>query len=956
MYNIAPCINFRYEKHMVSTAKIFSHPNDKKLRARVKLFGNLLGNVIKKLAGVHVYDAVEKLRKGYISLRKIDNPKKRAQLMKFIESLDADTLTQVVRAFSIYFSLINIAEEDYQHLQRREQIFNGKSLWLGSFDDTLEQFRLDGMDASHVQDLLDQLAYIPVFTAHPTESKRRSVMNALRRIFLLNDKLNDSRIGKIQRKELSDELETEIQQLWRTNEVREHKPQVRDEIKNGMYYFRTSLFNAVPQLYRNLERKINKHYPNNSITVPSFLRFGSWIGGDRDGNPFVKPDTTAMALRMQTQVILQEYIYRVVEVNKQLTHSVDLCTPTRSFMDSLEADENIRFEVYAASPNAFSNAPYRRKLSFMHYRLQQNLAQVNARLAGQNLAESKTDFAQAYPSEKEFINDLMLIRNSLISHNDENIANGDLKDLIRVAETFGFFLLKLDIRQESTRHSDAVADIIKQIAKAPDYNELDETARQKLLSKYIENPPVFTLDKKQLDELNRETLDVFELIANMRSEISPRAFGNYVISMTHAASHVLEVMWLATLTGLSGEDDNGETFCNIHISPLFETIEDLEHIESVLKTLFENPVYSKLLKASGNLQEAMLGYSDSCKDGGIMASSWNLYDAQQKVIRLTDAFDIDCRLFHGRGGTIGRGGGPTHDAILSQPEGTVHGQIKFTEQGEVLSYKYSNQETAIYELTMGVSGLMKASRSIVTEKAEPAQSNYLQTMQQLTKVGEDSYRDLTDRTEGFLDYFYETTPVTEIGLMNIGSRPSHRKANRSKTSIRAIPWVFGWAQSRTTLPAWYGIGSALTQFIDGKEENLQLLQEMNANWPYFKAMLNNTQMALLKADMSTAREYSELCEDKDTEQRVSKKIFDEYKRTVENILTITGNPQLLADSPTLALSLQRRDPYLDPLSHIQILMLKRYRNEQATENEQDTWINPLLRTISAVAAGMRNTG
>ena len=938
---------------MGKTAKKLNQPNDKKLRARVKLFGNLLGNVIKNLAGSHVYDAVEKLRKGYISLRKEDNPKKRAQLMKFIESLDADTLTQVVRAFSIYFSLINIAEEDYQHLQRREQVFNGKSLWTGSFDQTLEQFRLDGFDASQIQDLLDQMTYIPVFTAHPTESKRRSVMNALRRIFLLNDRLNAQRLSKVEREELTADLETEIQQLWRTNEVREHKPQVRDEIKNGLYYFRTSLFNAVPHIYRNMERKINKHYPDSNITVPSFLRFGSWIGGDRDGNPFVKPETTAMSLRMSTQVILQEYIYRVIELNKQLTHSIDMCTPTKSFMDSLESDENIRFEVYAASPNAFSNAPYRRKLSFMHYRLQHNLAQVNARLAG----ESGEGFNQAYPSEKEFINDLQLIRSSLISHSDENIANGDLKDLIRTAETFGFFLLKLDIRQESTRHTDAVAEIIKQISGAPDYKELSEEERQQLLSDYIENPPALSLDRKQLHEDNRETLEVFELVFKMRHEISPRAFGNYVISMTHAASHVMEVMWLAQLAGLAGKDENGETFCKIRISPLFETIEDLEHIESVLRALFKNPVYNNLLKASGNLQEAMLGYSDSCKDGGIMASSWNLYDAQQKVIRLTDEFKIDCRLFHGRGGTIGRGGGPTHDAIMSQPEGTVHGQIKFTEQGEVLSYKYSNQETAIYELTMGVSGLMTASRSIVEGSKPPsAKENYLQAMQSLTKDGEETYRDLTDNTEGFLDYFYETTPVTEIGLMNIGSRPSHRKANRSKASIRAIPWVFGWAQSRTTLPAWYGIGSALDNFIDGKEENLKLLQEMYANWPYFKAMMNNTQMALLKSDMSTAKEYSELCVDKDIEKIVFSKIFKEHERTVENILAITCSKEILEDSPSLALSLKRRDPYLDPLSHIQILMLKRFRDEQATENEQDIWLNPLLRTISAVAAGMRNTG
>ena len=415
-------------------------------------------------------------------------------------------------------------------------------------------------------------------------------------------------------------------------------------------------------------------------------------------------------------------------------------------------------------------------------------------------------------------------------------------------------------------------------------------------------------------------------------------------------------LWLAHLAGLAGKDENGETFCKIRISPLFETIEDLEHIEYVLRALFKNPVYSNLLKASGNLQEAMLGYSDSCKDGGIMASSWNLYDAQQKVIRLTTEFNIDCRLFHGRGGTIGRGGGPTHDAIMSQPEGTVHGQIKFTEQGEVLSYKYSNQETAIYELTMGVSGLMTASRSIVEGKTPVAKEDFLQTMQALTKDGEKTYRDLTDNTEGFLDYFYETTPVTEIGLMNIGSRPSHRKANRSKASIRAIPWVFGWAQSRTTLPAWYGIGTALANFIEASEGNLKVLQDMNANWPYFKAMISNTQMALLKSDMSTAKEYSELCEDKTMEKLIFDKIFTEHERTVDNIKAITCSEEILADSPSLALSLKRRDPYLDPLSHIQILMLKRFRDEQATESEQDTWLNPLLRTISAVAAGMRNTG
>lgn len=939
---------------MNSVPITLTQPHDKELRSRVKLLGNLLGNIILNLAGVQVYDAVEKLRTGYIALRQEDNPRQRAQLMKLIESLDVDTLTQVIRAFSIYFSLVNIAEEDFQHQERYRTIRNNKPLWTGSFDATLNKFKQQGMGAIQVQSLLHQLAYMPVFTAHPTESKRRSMMNALRRIFVVNDKLNDYRLSKSQRDEILLELETEIQILWRSNEVREYKPQVMDEIKHGLYFFRTSLFEAVPAVYRNLERKLTKYYPQDRITVPSFLRFGSWIGGDRDGNPFVKPETTATAMRVQSRVIIEEYLHRLNELTRQLTHASDMCVPSKHFLDSLTADENLRFDVFADSPGAYTSAPYRRKLSFMHYRMTQNLTIVRA-LMNDKIAEG---VQHAYPSEKEFLNDLILIRNSLISHGDHNIADGALKDLIRLTETFGFYLMKLDVRQESTRHTDAVADIIRQIKKAPDYNSLNEAERLQLLTDYLNDPPQFALDKRQLSELNRETLEVFELMARMQKEISDQAFDHYVISMTHAASHVMEVMWLGSLAGLAGIDHTGEWACNLRIAPLFETIEDLAHIEIVLKALLDNEVYSSLLKASGNQQEVMLGYSDSCKDGGILASSWNLYEAQQKVIALARTHNINCRLFHGRGGTVGRGGGPTYDSILSQPEDTVHGQIKFTEQGEVLSYKYSNVETATYEITMGVSGLMLASRSLVTQQPTKAKKEYIKTMQELTAVGETTYRNLTDHTPGFLDYFYEATPVVEIGLLNFGSRPSHRKkADRSKTSVRAIPWVFGWAQSRITLPAWYGIGSALEHHIRQDEEKLKLLQRMYKGWPYFHSLLNNTQMALTKADMATAREYTELCEDKALGEKIFRMINEEYERTVKHILAISGSDLLLQDTPALALSIGRRDPYLDPLSHIQILLLKRYRAMREKESdEHNIWLNPLLRAINAVAQGMRNTG
>ena len=928
---------------------------DKQLRARVKLFGTLLGNVLLSNAGAKVYDAVEKLRIGFIELHKEEDAQKRAHLMTLIASLDEETLTQVVRAFSTYFSLVNVAEEASQLQQRRRQMRNGDDLWVGSFDSALRDFIDMDMSAERLQTLLDRLTYIPVITAHPTEAKRRSILYALRRIFLTNEKLSDTRLGKAQRQEVIDELETQIHILWRTNEVRESRPQVRDEIKNGIYYFKESLFDAVPVVYRNLEDRIRDHYPTAQITVPSFLKFGSWIGGDRDGNPNVKPETTELALRLQSRTTLQEYVRRLNITFKHLTHSDQLCTPSREFTDSLNKDENMRFDVFINNPLASTHSPYQRKIAFMRFRIQQNLDKTRALIADNEADVSH--YQHTYASENEFLNDLLLIRDSLHSHGDEKIADLAIKDLIRLVESFGFYLMHLDVRQESTRHTEAVAEILKLSNTYIDYDSLDEAERIKMLSDLIQNQcSGIKFDRTLLNDSNKETLAVFDVIEKMYDEVSPRAFGEYVISMTHQASHILEVLLLATLVGLTGKKDEN-WFCKINISPLFETIEDLNHIESVLSELFEDETYRTLLKASGNMQEVMLGYSDSCKDGGILASSWQLFEAQQKVMRLADSHQIDCRLFHGRGGTIGRGGGPTHESILSQPEGTVHGQIKFTEQGEVLSNKYSNPETAVYELTLGVTGLMLASRYQILPGESTATEENMSIMREIMTYGESSYRQLTDHTEGFLDYFYEATPVSEIALMNIGSRPSHRKqGDRSKSSVRAIGWVFGWAQARQTLPAWYGIGTALNKWVGDDTTRLQKLRDMYVKWPYFRALLSNTEMALYKTDIRTAKEYSELCLSAETGLRIFEMIRDEHDRTLEITLKVSNMTHLLDDIPPLALSLMRRDPYLDPLNHIQIKLLKRYRNESLSEEEREKWLNPLLRSINAIAAGMRNTG
>ena len=936
------------QKNMTTT--INKTVNDEALRKRVKLFGNILGDVLRAHAGETVFSAVEALRKGHISLRQKEDSQQRKELVELIESLDEKTVAHVVRAFSLYFSLVNIAEEDFLHKYRKSFINEQGVQWQGSFDTTIAELTEQNLPAEKVQELLNQLTYTPVFTAHPTESKRRTIQEALQRIFSVSEKLNNENLDEFHRNEITQQLKREIQILYKSNEVRTDKPTVIDEVKNGLFYYRECLFNAIPEVYRQFEHALERQYDNNTIKVPSFFQFGSWIGGDRDGNPFVKPETTRKAIYLQNRQVLKEYLERITELTHVLTHSNQLCTPSDAFSKSMEEDERLYSAAFADKPHRYNKEPYRRKLGYIYFRLTSNLNKIEA---GLEVAQQEETF-YGYKNESELLKDLLLIRDSLISHGDGIITDGRLKDLIRLVETFGFYLSHLDIRQESNIHSQTVLEILKQTSDV-DYDSLNEEQRIETLAKLISTSTPAEVDTSKLTEMSAETLRVFHVISEMRENVSPNVLGSYVISMTHEASHIMEVMYLAWLAGLSGVKD-GKAFCQIKISPLFETIEDLKHIDPVMNRLLDNPVYADLLKASGNTQEVMLGYSDSCKDGGILASVWNLYQAQQQISAITTKRNIRLNLFHGRGGTIGRGGGPTHESILSQPDGTVHGGIKFTEQGEVLSYKYSHPETAIYELTMGITGLLKASRHLVTEPAQ-YKPEYNEIMAELAQQGEQHYRTLTDSTEGFLDYFYEATPVSEIGLMNIGSRPSHRKkGDRSKSSVRAIGWVFGWAQSRHTLPAWYGIGFALTNWLEKDPKNLEQLREMYKNWPFFKALLSNTQMALFKGDMNIANEYKSLCLNQTTAQSVYEKISSEYQRTYDNVLKVAEIDKLLAETPMLALSLDRRDPYLDPLSYIQFKLLRQYRDESLDEEARQKWLDPLLRSINAIAAGMRNTG
>ena len=938
---------------------------DRRLRARVKLLGGLLGDVIEEQSGAKVFRAVEHLRRGYVSLKKRENDEKRRRLLRYIDKLDLATVEQVIRAFSIYFSLVNVAEEIARH-QRFSHAMRDREKRRkdGSLEGALAILKENEIGAEDVAKLFARLCYIPVFTAHPTEAKRRTILQLQKRILHTLLELEAARNAATKAR-VAETLKAQIQILWKTDEMRLNKPTVEAEVINGLYYFKTSLFEAVPQTYRNLERAAAEIYPGDDVKVPSFIRFGSWIGGDRDGNPYVTPAITRRAMQLQTATMLEEYAARLEELIGVLTHSNSLATPSENFILLQERDREIARAAFADAAGDFVKEPYRRKLAVMRYRLCARLATL-----GNGGAPSPEQEKYAYRDVDEFLEDLRSMDESLRHHGDGRIADAELKDLVRLVETFGFHLARLDVREESSRHELAVAAVARQWGCA-DYAALAAEDKAAFVTEKLAARTLPPLDRKRLGDDANRVLDVFHCVAEVQRQFGRRAIGSYVISMTHDASDVLEVMLLSKLAGLAGHDADGGVICRLRPSPLFETIDDLARVKQTLEDLFGNPAYKALLQASGSIQEIMLGYSDSCKDGGILASIWGLYEAQKSITAMAVKHNVVCRLFHGRGGTVGRGGGPTYRAITSQPPGTVGGQIKITEQGEVLSFKYSNVDTAIYELSTSVSGLIEASRHLAMARRLSLESKpkdeheNLKAMKELARLGERSYRALIDETDGLLDYFYEATPVVEIGEMSIGSRPTHRRgSDRSRQSIRAIPWVFGWSLSRHTLPAWYGLGSALETYAAEEHGGLRKLQSLYDEWPFFHNLIENLHMALSKANMATAREYARLCRDADGADAIFRRIEAEYRKTVDYVLKISRCGQLLEHQQALMLSLQRREPYLDPLNYIQLSLIRRFRpdysgrrqNEADTAPMEDEHLALVLRSISAIATGMRNTG
>ena len=929
-----PAIN---EKHP-AVGQADQQEADRELRAQVRRAGALLGDVLQAQARTEVFDTVETLRRGFIGLREADDADERARLMALIDELPAETMTEVTRAFAIYFNLANLLEELHAHRTRRTLAADGDPQWLGSFNRTFTDLAADGVSLDDLLGRLGTLSFIPVFTAHPTEAKPRAVLDALRRIFEWFHELTFGNPDALKRETIEEHIRQNIQVLWKTEELRGSRPTVEDEIRNGLYYFRASLFASVPQIYRNLEKALANAYGKPSVDAPTVLAFGSWIGGDRDGNPYVTARETRYALRMQSREVLSEYLRRIDELSSRLSFSARWCTPSDAFWASLEADEQRIASHAGVRPERYAAEPYRRKLYLMRRRLSAMVDQIQTELRLRAERSERTPLA--YESADALIADIRVMRESLAGHGDGVIAEDHIKDLQRLVETFGFHLARLDLREESTRHTQCVHELFVALGRDVGYESMDEAARVGFLNAELAREDMPSIGRVDVSSDVNDTLESLAVVREFTRTLGNAAFGSYVISMTHSASDVLALLWLMRVTGVY--EPGSATAPPLSIAPLFETVADLEHIEPVLDKLLANTHYRAFIEAGesdGTLrQEVMLGYSDSCKDGGIMTSRWQLYRAQQEAVALCERHGVDCVLFHGRGGTVGRGGGPTHQAIMSQPPGTVRSRIKFTEQGEMIFAKYSNPETAVHELTLGVTGTLKASGS------QPSDADYSDVAGKLAATGESFYRDLTENTEGFFDYFQAATPTAEIGALNIGSRPGSRpsKAKLDKSSIRAISWVFAWAQSRHTLPGWLGLGTALA------EVETDTLQSLYREWPYFRTIIDNVQMSLAKADMSIAAQYARLA---DGQSHIFDAIHAEYERAVEGILKITGESKILDDDPVLQTSLDRRRPYLDPLNHIQRAALTRYR-----ENGDRAWLDPVLRSINAVAAGMRNTG
>jgi phosphoenolpyruvate carboxylase len=906
----------------------------------IRLLGRILGDVIREQEGREAYELIERVRQLSVAYRLKRDATAGRTLDRLLKNLSGDQTVSVIRAFSYFSHLANIAE-DRHHVRRREHHERQGHLHEGSLAMSFERLADAGIRAGDIARTLERAYISPVLTAHPTEVQRKSILDAERAVAQLIE-LRDELRTERERDDNEALIRARVTQLWQTRMLRTAKLAVADEIENALSYYHATFLREIPKLYGEIERALPGH------AVAPFFRMGQWIGGDRDGNPNVNAGTLRLALSRQAETVLRHYLTEAHLLGSELSmsHTLAPVTPEMLALAQRSRDTNPHRE----------DEPYRRALIGIYARLAATLHALTGTEALRHAVAPQDPYAGA----DEFLADLRVIEASLTSHHAQAMIAPRLAPLMRAVQVFGFHLATVDLRQSSDKHEAVVAELLRVARIEPDYAALGEHARRETLLHVLDDPRPLFIPLATYSALAVDELAIFEAARRLRHSHGARAIRHYIISHTEEVSDLLEVLVLQKEYGLMSGTLADDGRCDLIVVPLFETIADLRNAAPIMREFYALPGVADLVKRSGGEQDIMLGYSDSNKDGGFFTSNWELYRAE---IALVDFFEplreqhgITLRLFHGRGGTVGRGGGPSYQAILAQPPGTVNAQIRLTEQGEVIASKYAHPEIGRRNLETLVAATLEATLLHPTKSAPKA---FLDAADELSRASMAAYRALVYDTAGFTDYFFAATPIREIAELNIGSRPASRKASRAIEDLRAIPWGFSWGQCRVALPGWCGFGTAIDAYLaDPKQrkERLALLQRMVKQWPFFRTLLSNLDMVLAKSDLRIAARYVELVEDK----RLGKKIFAaieaEWERTNHALNLITGETHRLASNPSLARSIQHRFPYLDPLNHLQVELMRRYRQRREGDPAIERVQRGIHLSINGIAAGLRNTG
>jgi phosphoenolpyruvate carboxylase len=890
------------------------------VRQDVRELGALLGDVLAEQSSTEAFEAVEELRTAAIDYRDGTLPS-REPLRTALGSLDSDLEGAAARAFTAYFELINIAEERerVRAIRRDEQegrIEDGQTETVASLIDR-------DADAETVQQVLDDVLIEPTFTAHPTEARRKTIKAKLRTITQLIEALDERRLTDAERRTSWERLEAEVTSLWQTPQVRDRAPDPQDEARNVQWYLENTLFDVVGDVYADLEETLAESYPE--VDVPKLFEFRSWAGSDRDGNPAVTVDVTSETLERQRSVVLSKYRDELKRLSGILSQDAAWITPGERFEASLVADRERFPDVADAAQERYPHEFYRQKLKLMRERLERV---DDVRPGG-------------YADADELVDDLEAIGESLRLNDAGSIANVYVDPLIRKVETFGFALASLDLRDHQQNHTRTVGELLEGQGVA--YRDLDEAGRIETLTEAImQDADVVDLaDPGDVSDTAARVCERFEALHRWQREYGADAIDTYCISMTEEPSHVLEVLFLADQAGVVSLPE----YSGLDVVPLLETERALDGARRIMGTLFENEAYSAALDCRGDTQEIMLGYSDSNKENGFLAANWSLYRNQRRLADITDEFGVRMRLFHGRGGSISRGGGPMHEAMLALPVDTVTGEIKFTEQGEAIAEKYGNPRIAERNLERMLDAQTRARHQALDGPTEGTPDAWTDAMATMAPTARTAYTDLLE-TEGFIPYFETATPITVIEDLNLGSRPASRSGDRTVEDLRAIPWVFSWTQARCIIPGWYGLATGIDAYLDDGG-SMETLRSMYERWPFFRTTLDNAAQAMAKTDMEIAEEYANLAP-ADLRERFFPRIRAEHERAVELVLEITERDDPLR-RPWFRESLDRRNPYVDPLNYLQTRLLARDERSPAEERT-------LRLTVKGIAAGMKSTG